>query len=292
MAIFLLYSIPLHAQEEALEPAEARLLRQWKDVLIGVLSTPKEMFLQAQVLGELKEILSAPASNPDPRLAIAMQVLPTSPREASAMRVKISKMQRILQKYPDQALTEEEINELRIMVRQEIERLGERATSDLIKICQESKENGIRLNATIALAKPRGPGASRTLLDLMEDSNGGVRYWAIKGLGLLKEARAVQPLLEVLKGNDEVLKDVAVWALGEIGQRTAVSPLMDIFLAPLPTAVKAQARALEFKVRVSEALRKLTGQSFGYIEAKDDPERSKALGSWRSWWEENRRLFR
>lgn len=289
VAIFIIYFIG--AQEEGLEPAEARLLRQWKDVLIGVLSTPKEMVPQSKDMRDLKEILSAPRDNPDPRLTIASKVLPTSPREASTMRGNISRMERILQKYPDQPLTEQEIGELRVFVRQETERLGERATSDLIKICRESKEDDIRLNATMALAKVGNPEASRALLGLMEDSNPGVRYWAIKGLGRLKEVRVVEPLLEVLKSNDEALKDGAVWALGEIGDRTAVSPLMDIFLASLPTEVEAQARALEFKVGLSEALRKLTEQNYGYLEAGNEEERSKALASWRSWWEENRRQF-
>ncbi len=288
-AIFII-CISIWAQEEVLEPEETRLLRQWKDVLIGVLATPKEMAPQSKAIMELKEILSAPSDNPDPRLAMATKVLPTSPREALDMNGNISKMGRILQKYPGQSLTKQEINELRVLVRQEIERLGEHATSGLIKICRESKEVDIRLNATIALAKTKAVSAeaSRALLDLTKDSNTGVRYWAIKGLGLQKEVRAVEPLLEVLDGNDELLKDVAAGALGEIGDRRAVSPLMDILLASLPTGLEAQARALEFRLRVAEALRKLTGEHFGYIEAKDEQERKKALDSWRSWWEENR----
>ena len=157
-AIFII-CISIWAQEEVLEPEETRLLREWKDVLIGVLATPKEMAPQSKAIMELKEILSAPSDNPDPRLAMATKVLPTSPREASAMRTNISKMGRILQKYPGQPLTKQEINELRVVVRQEIERLGEHATSGLIKICRESKEVDIRLNATIALAKTKAVSA-------------------------------------------------------------------------------------------------------------------------------------
>lgn len=291
-AIFII-CISIWAQEEVLEPEETRLLREWKDVLIGVLATPKEMVPQSKAIMELKEILSAPSDNPDPRLAMATKVLPTSPREDSAMKTNISKMGRILQKYPGQSLTKQGINELRVVVRQEIERLGEHATSGLIRICRESKEVDIRLNATMALAKTKvvSVEASRALLNLAKDSNTGVRYWAIKGLGLQKEVRAVEPLLEVLDGNDELLKDVAAGALGEIGDRRAVSPLMDILLASLPTGLKAQARALEFRLRVAEALRKLTGEHFGYIEANDKQERKRASDSWRSWWEENRRQF-
>jgi len=202
-------------------------------------------------------------------------------------------MERLFANFPDQPLTKQKISELRVMVREEIERLGERAVTDLIRICREQTEVDIRLNAAMALAKVKAGNAeaSRALLGLLEDSSSGVRYWAIKGLGLQKETQAVEPLLNILGGNDELLKDLSAWALGEIGGRRAVSPLVDILLAPLPTEVQAKARVLAFKERVAEALRKLTGENFGYIEARDEEERTQALDSWRSWWEENRTSF-
>jgi hypothetical protein len=285
--------ISLWAQEEVLELEEARLLRQWQDVLVQVLGTPTEEFPGSEAVSELKDILSAPSSNPDPRLDTALRVLATVSGQASTMRTNTSRMQRMLADFPEQPLSKQEISQFRRMVREEIERLGERAASGLIRICREKQEVDVRLNATMALAKVKAenPEASRLLLDLINDSNTGVQYWAIKGLGLQKEARAGEPLLEILDGNDELLKDVAVWALGEIEERRAVSPLMDILLVSLPTEVKAQARALEFKMRVAEALRKLTGEDFGYIEAIDEEGRTQALDSWRSWWEENRRSF-
>jgi|GEM_PF-3880275 len=285
--------ISIWAQEEVLEVEQARLLRQWKDVLIEVLATPKEKVPQSEAIMELKKILSAPPNNPDPRLDTAQRVLSTTTRQTSAMRTNISRMERLFANFPDQPLTKQKISELRVMVREEIERLGERAVTDLIRICREQTEVDIRLNAAMALAKVKAGNAeaSRALLGLLEDSSSGVRYWAIKGLGLQKETQAVEPLLNILGGNDELLKDLSAWALGEIGGRRAVSPLVDILLAPLPTEVQAKARVLAFKERVAEALRKLTGENFGYIEARDEEERTQALDSWRSWWEENRTSF-
>ncbi len=163
----------------------------------------------------------------------------------------------------------------------------------------------IRINVIFALEEVGGPRAIDRLIAAIDDKDKNIASMAIGALGNLKDTRAVEPLIATLKDKslDKYVNNIRIGAvhalakfrdsraidalisaleddklffyvvkgLGEIGDKRAVRPLIDAL--PAKGHIDQQ--------YISDALSKLTGESFGRDHLK-----------WEEWWEQNKGKFR
>ena len=134
----------------------------------------------------------------------------------------------------------------------------------------KDEDSDVREAAAKALGKIKDPRAVEPLISALKDEDSDVREAAAKALGEIKDPRAVEPLISALKDVNWRVRDAAAEALGEIKDPRAVEPLISA-LKDVDVLVREAA---------AKALRKITGQDFGWDQAK-----------WQKWWEKNKGRF-
>jgi hypothetical protein len=117
-----------------------------------------------------------------------------------------------------------------------------------------------------------GAELSKLLADL-GSSDAETRTSAAQELGKMRPKAAVTPLIRTLSDKDPYVRGWSAWALGEIGNSRAVGPLIGALESDVARGkVDPTARQTKSIPEIVAALRKLTGEDFGY-----DPRR------WRDW---------
>jgi len=105
--------------------------------------------------------------------------------------------------------------------------LGEVAIEPLDKVLRNSKNRGVRLNATEALGRICGDRVIEPLILGLKDEDYFVRVSAADGL-LLAGKGAVPLLLREIKGEDKEVAGWAAYALGKIEDKDSIAPLIEM----------------------------------------------------------------
>ena len=177
--------------------------------------------------------------------------------------------------------------------------IGNPQAVEMLIMALKDPDSDVQKIAAQALGKMRDPRAIDPLIISLRDGNAEVRMNSAEILGLIGNARSTEPLVGSLKdtnakvrnratralvkiGNPSVdpliaamhdadfkVRLLSAWALGEIGDPRAVAPLIDAL----------QDRKIPVQKIASEALGKITGQSFG-----------KDHDAWQQWLKEKKAI--
>jgi hypothetical protein len=103
----------------------------------------------------------------------------------------------------------------------------------------------------------------------LENGDISARMQAAKRLGEMKAKRAVPQLITALNDPNPYVRGWAAWALGEIGEPSTVDALITAFVKYRRTvAGPVVYKETKCWTEMVEALKKLTGQDFGFNAAK------------------------
>jgi len=135
-------------------------------------------------------------------------------------------------------------------------RIGSPAVDPLIGALRHANAR-IRYHAASALGSLALRGikvhhAVPSLIEALHDENAQVRNFAARSLGDYDDQRAVEPLIHALRDEDMGVRGDAASALGKLKNKRAIRPLLAM--------LKERKQNYQFAV---EALREITGQSFG-----------------------------
>lgn len=116
----------------------------------------------------------------------------------------------------------------------------------------------------LALAGINANNAAPSLIQALHDEDEQVRTFAARSLNYIGDPQAVEPLIHALRDEDMGVRADAASALGKLKDKRAIVPLLEM--------LKEKKRNYQC---AAEALREITGQSFG-----DD------LRKWQAFFEE------
>ncbi len=123
------------------------------------------------------------------------------------------------------------------------------------------------------------------LLRKLQDEDPEVRYAALEKLSAMQDERLLPHLYPLLADPYEFTRFLAAHTFSEWDARPAVPHLVEALLDEVSFVREAAVRAL----------RRITGQNFGYQHEGDDQAardaRRTAYESWRMWWEANSAAF-
>ncbi len=105
---------------------------------------------------------------------------------------------------------------------------------------------------SLALNGVKTDNAVTSLIEALHDEDPQVRNFAARSLGDIDDQRAVEPLMHALRDEDMGVRGDAASALGKLKNKQAIRPLL--------TMLKERRQNYQF---AAEALREITGQSFG-----------------------------
>jgi hypothetical protein len=179
-----------------------------------------------------------------------------------------------------------------------------RAVPALIQVMANENEFGTAMLAANALGQVGTKEAVDALIAEVK-AESPVAPTATWGLFLAADARGIPALLEALESGDGELQKGAAVALSRFDRMECIPGLIaaledynaGIDSVPLRSALADDDAAPTVKSFVhnaitvssgmadycSSALRKMTGQSFGYDASAGTEERRKAVGAWRAW---------
>lgn len=135
-------------------------------------------------------------------------------------------------------------------------RIGSPAVDPLIGALQNHNAR-IRYHAasalgSLTLAGIKASNAVPPLIEALHDENSQVKNFAARSLGDIDDQRAVEPLIHALRDEDMGVRGDAASALGKLKNKRAIRPLLAM--------LKERKQNYQF---AAEALREITGQSFG-----------------------------
>lgn len=105
---------------------------------------------------------------------------------------------------------------------------------------------------SLALGGFKAQNAVPALIEALRDENPQVKNFAARSLGDIEDQRAVEPLIHALRDEDMGVRGDAASALGKLKDKRAIQPLLAM--------LKEKKQNYQFAI---EALREITGQSFG-----------------------------
>jgi HEAT repeat protein len=135
-------------------------------------------------------------------------------------------------------------------------RIGSPAVDPLIGALRNHNSR-IRYHAasalgSLALGGIKAHNAVPSLIEALHDENSQVKNFAARSLGDIGDQRAVEPLIRALRDEDMGVRGDAASALGKLKNKRAIRPLLAM--------LKERKQNYQF---AAEALREITGQSFG-----------------------------
>lgn len=110
----------------------------------------------------------------------------------------------------------------------ELDRLGAKATPELLETLEHSPLAPRRVFAIEQLSKLRDARAVPLLIRSLEDPDPSVQRLAASALGELQAHAAIDPLIACLESGDSSLRTCAAVALGKIGDPRAVEALVPL----------------------------------------------------------------
>ena len=185
---------------------------------------------------------------------------------------------------------------------------GEESLALLKRACHDPDAD-VRESAITGLSMRPSPQVLRTLRELADHSDIETAMWATSRLTALDSPEALSILRELARTHAEVgVRAQAIDSLAEWGGDQVVDALIacltdEAVFGRLTASQRGAAEALTHVAphlvegdsvetivgvdqsngaRAARALRAVTGQTFGYVEAKPDARRS-AVAAWREW---------
>ncbi|MBF0254740.1 MAG: HEAT repeat domain-containing protein, partial [Candidatus Omnitrophica bacterium] len=145
----------------------------------------------------------------------------------------------------------------------------------------KSHDASLRLAAIRAISKFKDEESFGILEKALKDSEPEVRRQALNLLFWTYGTRAASAALALLHDVDNHVRRTAIGIAAALKTRQAVSALV--------TALQDPSR--EIQKSASEALKKITGEDFGFKPTATEKARNEAVEMWKFWWRDNQATF-
>jgi HEAT repeat protein len=127
------------------------------------------------------------------------------------------------------------------------------------------------LERLVAYGEPAVP----FCIEGLKNEDAMTRMGCVYVLGRIGDTRTVPNLEETLKDPVDYVRYEAASQLGNMGSKAGYSVLVE----------GLESERVEYRYKCFEALRELTGHTFGYVHNGPEEERAEAVTKWKAWLE-------